>query len=146
MKITINIDENLPDLEIVINGNSLSPQIENIIATLRMLDSQITVTRDGESYILDVAKIVYIESVDRKTFVYTQRDCFESKLKLYEIEQQLCKGGFLRISKASLVNLKYVRSMRAELDRKIRLTLETGEQIIVSRQYAEELKHRLGVK
>jgi DNA-binding LytR/AlgR family response regulator len=62
------------------------------------------------------------------------------------IEQQLCKGGFLRISKASLVNLKYVRSLRAELDRKIRLTLETGEQIIVSRQYADELKHRLGVK
>lgn len=146
MKITINIDENLPDLEIVINGNSLTPQIENIIATLRMLDSQMTVTKDGESYILDVAKIVYIESVDRKTFVYTAQDCFESKLKLYEIEQQLCKGGFLRISKASLVNLKFVRSMRAELDRKIRLTLETGEQIIVSRQYAEELKHRLGVK
>ena len=146
MKITINIDENLPDLEIVINGNSLSPQIENIIATLRMLASQMTVTRDGESYILDVAKIVYIESVDRKTFVYTPQDCFESKLKLYEIEQQLCKGGFLRISKASLVNLKYVRSLRAELDRKIRLTLETGEQIIVSRQYAEELKYRLGVK
>ncbi len=146
MKITINIDENLPDLEIVINGNSLTPQIENIIATLRMLDSQMTVTKDGESYILDAAKIVYIESVDRKTFVYTPQDCFESKLKLYEIEQQLCKGSFLRISKASLVNLKYVRSMRSELDRKIRLTLETGEQIIVSRQYAEELKHRLGVK
>ena len=146
MKITINIDENLPDLEIVINGNSLTPQIETVIATLRMLDSQMTVTKDGESYILDVAKIVYIESVDRKTFVYTPQDCFESKLKLYEIEQQLCKGGFLRISKASLVNLKYVRSLRAELDRKIRLTLETGEQIIVSRQYAEELKYRLGVK
>ena len=146
MKITINIDENLPDLEIVINGNSLSAQIETIIATLRMLDSQMTVTKDGESYILDVARIVYIESVDRKTFAYTCEDCYESKLKLYEIEQQLCKGGFLRISKASLVNLKYVRSLRAELDRKIRLTLETGEQIIVSRQYAEELKHRLGVK
>lgn len=146
MKITINIDENLPDLEIVINGNSLTPQIETVIATLRMLDSQMTVTKDGESYILDVAKIVYIESVDRKTFVYTCEDCYESKLKLYEIEQQLCKGGFLRISKASLVNLKYVRSLRAELDRKIRLTLETGEQIIVSRQYAEELKYRLGVK
>ena len=79
MKITINIDENLPDLEIVINGNSLSAQIETIIATLRMLDSQMTVTRDGESYILDVAKIVYIESVDRKTFVYTCEDCGETK-------------------------------------------------------------------
>ncbi|MEE1061382.1 MAG: LytTR family DNA-binding domain-containing protein [Ruminococcus sp.] len=146
MKITININENLSDTEIVINSNSLSSDIETIIATLRMLDSQITVSKNGESYILDVAKIVYVESVDRKTFVYTEQDCFDSKLKLYEIEERLCKSGFLRISKNCLVRLKYIRSLRAELDRKIRLTLENGEQIIVSRQYADELKQRLGVK
>ena len=146
MKITININENLSDTEIIINSNSFTQDIENIIATLRMLDSQMTVTKNGESYILDVLKVVYIEAVDRKTFVYTEQDCFESKLRLYEIEEQLCKGGFLRVSKACLVNLKHVRSLRAELDRKIRLTLENGEQIIVSRQYADELKHRLGVK
>lgn len=146
MKITININENLSDTEIVINSNSLSSDIETIIATLRMLDSQITVSKNGESYILDVAKIVYVESVDRKTFVYTEQDCFDSKLKLYEIEERLCKSGFLRISKNCLVSLKYIRSLRAELDRKIRLTLENGEQIIVSRQYADELKQRLGVK
>lgn len=146
MKISININENISDTEIVINSRSLTPEIEKIIATLRILDQQIMVMKNEESYILDVAKIVYIESVDRKTFVYTEEDCFESKLKLYEIEEQLCQGGFLRVSKACLVNLKYIRSLKSELDRKIRLTLENGEQIIVSRQYADELKHRLGVK
>ena len=146
MKISININENISDTEIVINSRSLTPEIEKIIATLRILDQQMMVIKNDESYILDVVKIVYIESVDRKTFVYTENDCFESKLKLYEIEEMLCSGGFLRISKACLVNLKYIRSLKSELDRKIRLTLENGEQIIVSRQYADELKHRLGVK
>ncbi len=146
MKISININENISDTEIVINSRSLTPEIEKIIATLRILDQQMMVIKNDESYILDVVKIVYIESVDRKTFVYTENDCFESKLKLYEIEEMLCHGGFLRISKACLVNLKYIRSLKSELDRKIRLTLENGEQIIVSRQYADELKHRLGVK
>jgi DNA-binding LytR/AlgR family response regulator len=146
VKISININENFSDTEIVINSGALTPEIERIIATLRILDQQITVIKNDESYILDVAKIVYIESVDRKTFVYTQDDCFESKLKLYEVEEQLCQGGFLRISKSSLVQLKFIRSLKAELNRKIRLTLENGEQIIVSRQYADELKHRLGVK
>lgn len=146
MKISININESVSDTEIVINSRSLTPEIEKIIATLRILDRQIMAVKDGESYILDAAKIVYIESVDRKTFVYTEKDCFESKLKLYEIEEQLCRGGFLRVSKACIVQLKFIRSLKAELDRKIRLTLENGEQIIVSRQYADELKHRLGVK
>ncbi|MBR4102275.1 MAG: LytTR family transcriptional regulator, partial [Oscillospiraceae bacterium] len=129
MKISININENSTDTEIVINSNSLTPEIERIIAALRMLDSQITVSKNDESYILDVAKIAYIESVDRKTFVYTQDDCFESKLKLYEVEEQLCQGEFLRISKSSLVQLKFIRSLKSELNRKIRLTLENGEQI-----------------
>lgn len=146
MKISININENSSDTEIVINCSALTPETERIIAALRMLDSQMTVTKDGEVYILDVAKIVYVESVDRKTFVYTEGDCFESRLKLYEMEQQLCQSGFLRISKSCLVHLKYIRSLRAELDRKLRLTLDNGEQIIVSRQYADDLKQRLGVK
>lgn len=146
MKISININENITETEIVINSRSLTPEIEKIITALRMLDSQITVSKDGESYILDAAKIVYVESVDRRTFVYTEKDCFESKLKLYEIEEMLCSMGFLRISKACLVQLKYIRSLKAEINRKLRLTLENGEQIIVSRQYADELKQRLGVK
>ncbi|MBE6851420.1 MAG: LytTR family transcriptional regulator [Ruminococcus sp.] len=146
MKISININENSTDTEIVINCSVLTPETERIIAALRMLDSQMTVTKDGEVYILDVTKIVYVESVDRKTFVYTEGDCFESRLKLYEMELQLCQSGFLRISKSCLVHLKYIRSLRAELDRKLRLTLDNGEQIIVSRQYADDLKQRLGVK
>jgi len=146
VKISININENISDTEIVVNCGSLTPEIEKIIATLRIIGRQITAVKDNEAYILDVEKIVYIESVDRKTFVYTEEDCFESKLKLYEIEEQLCQLGFLRISKSCLVQLQFIRSLKAELDRKIRLTLETGEQIVVSRQYANELKQRLGVK
>lgn len=146
MKISININETISDTEIVINSRHLTPEIERMIATLRILDQQIMVTKQDESYILDVAKIVYVESVDRKTFVYTETDCFESKLKLYEIEEQLCQSGFLRASKSCLVHLKFIRSLKAELNRKIRLTLENGEQLIVSRQYADELKRRLGVK
>lgn len=145
MKISINIDDSLKDTEITVSCGTLTPEIERIIATLRILDQQMMVTKGDEAYILDVAKIVYIESVDRKTFVYTMDDCFESKLKLYETEEQLCRSGFLRASKSCLVQLRFIRSLKAELNRKIRITLENGEQLIVSRQYADELKKRLGV-
>ena len=146
MKITINIDENLNDTEIIVNCRTLTPETEQIISALRLIDKQITVTKDNESYFLDISKIIYVESVDRKTFVYTSDDCFETKLKLYEIEERLCNCGFLRTGKACLVRLKYIRSLRSEINRKLRITLENGEQLIVSRQYADELKRRLGVR
>ena len=145
MKISINIDPRLTETEIVINCGSLTEETESIIAALRMEDNQITVIKDGETHILDISKIANIESVDRKTFVYTESDCYESKLKLYEMDSRLCGSNFLRISKSCIVRLKYIRSLKSEFDRRIRITLENGEQLIASRQYADELKKRLGV-
>lgn len=146
MKISININPELNDTEIIVNCSSLTPETESIIAALRMADNQLTVTKNGETHLLDTSKIAYIETVDRKTFVYTEKDCYESKLKLYEISELLLGSHFLRISKSCIVRLKYIRSLKAELDRRIRITLENGEQLIVSRQYADELKKRLGVR
>lgn len=145
MKISINIDDKLSDTEIAISCKQLSPEIERMIATLRILDQQMMVVKNGETYLIDVSDIIYIESVDRKTFVYTCDDLFESKLKLYEVQERLCQCGFFRASKSCIVQLRHIRSLKTDVDRKIRLTLENGEQIMVSRQYAEELKSRLGV-
>ncbi|MBO5354191.1 MAG: LytTR family transcriptional regulator DNA-binding domain-containing protein [Lachnospiraceae bacterium] len=146
MKISIDIDSARQDTEILISCHSLTPEIEKIIATLRMINQQMMVEKEQETYLLDVTKIMYIEAVDRKTFVYTKEDCFESKLKLYEMEERLEESGFFRVSKSCLVHLRHIRSLKNDMDRKLRLTLENGEKIIVSRQYADEIKRRLGVK
>jgi len=146
LKISIDVDNTKQDTEILISCKRLTPEVEKIIATLRMIDQQLMVEKEQETYILDVTKIMYIEAVERKTFVYTKDDCFESKLKLYEIEQQLEESGFFRASKSCLVQLRRIKSLKADMDRKLKLTLENGEQLIVSRQYADDLKRRLGVR
>lgn len=145
MKITINVGEDINETEINIRCSQLTPEIENIIATLRIMNQQLLVTKDDTNYLLDVSTISYIEALERKTFVYTQDSIYESKLKLYEMEERLCKSGFFRISKSCLVHLKFIKSIKKDIDRKLRLTLTNGEQIMVSRQYADEIKKRLGV-
>ena len=145
LKIIININESFSEDEIIINSRRLTPELERVINALRMIDQQMSVTKNNEVFIIDVASIIYCESVDRKTFVYTADSCFETKLRLYEIEEQLSQFGFIRTSKSSLVRLKNIRSVKVELNHKLRLTLENGEQLIVSRSYSEQLKQRLGV-
>lgn len=145
LKITIDIDDNVKETEINIKCNKLTSEVENLIATLRIINQQMLVIKDNENYLLDVNKISYIEALERKTFVYTEDEMFESKLKLYEMEERLCHCGFIRISKSCLVHLKYIKSIRNDIERKLRLTMKNDEQIIVSRQYADEIKKRLGV-
>jgi len=146
MKIEIDIDEKYTDLGVKVTAPDLTPDIERIISLMRMMDMQIPVKRDDETILLDVDEILYIEAVERNTFVYTKDSTFESALKLYEFEQQLPEKDFIRISKQSILNLRKVKSLKTDINRKIRATLLNGEQIVVSRTYAEDLRKRLGIK
>lgn len=143
MQIKINVDEKIEDMVIDISCSHLTPELEKVLATLRMLERKLTVTREGETFFLDVEKVVYVESIDKKTFVYTALEVYESAFRLYELEQQLDECGFFRASKSCLIQLKHIKSLKAAVDRKICVTLENEEQIMVSRQYAEGLKEKL---
>ncbi|MDE6432751.1 MAG: LytTR family transcriptional regulator DNA-binding domain-containing protein [Lachnospiraceae bacterium] len=145
MKIEIHVDEKAADLEISITCKQLTPDVEKILATLRMINHQLTARKDNEIHLLDIEKIIYIESVDRKCFIYTEDEMYESEFKLYELEHQLEEFGFFRVSKSFLIHLQNIQSLKAEINRKIRVTMSNGEQIIASRQYSDELKKRLGV-
>ena len=146
MKINLDIDGKYDDTEVIIRAPHLNNNIERIVAMMRMIDMQIAVRRDNETYLLETDKILYVEAVDRKTFVYTNADTYESELKLYELEQQLIERDFLRISKQSLVNLRKIKSLKTDVNRKIRITLQNGEQIVVSRMYSDELRRKLGLR
>ena len=146
MKINLDIDGKYDDIEVIIRAPHLNNDIERMVAMMRMIDMQIAVRKDNETVLLDTDKILYVEAVDRKTFVYTNVDTYESELKLYELEQQLIERDFLRISKQSIVNLSKIRSLKTDVNRKIRITLQNGEQIVVSRMYSDELRRKLGLR
>lgn len=145
MKIEIYVDEKAEDLKVSVTCKQLTPDVEKVIAALRMMNHQMTARKNGEIYLLDIAQIIYMESVDRKCFIYTSDEIYESELRLYELEQQLEEYGFFRVSKSVLIQLQKIQSLKADIDRRIRVTMSNGEQIIASRQYAEKLKKRLGV-
>ena len=143
MKIEIVVDEKATDLNISVTCKQLTPDVERILTMLRMMNHQLMVKKNEETFLLDIAQVIYIESVDRKCFVYTSDEIYETDLRLYELEKQLEGYGFFRVSKSFLIHLQKVQSLKAEINRKIRITMSNGEQIIASRQYAEELKKRL---
>jgi len=146
MKIEIDIDDKYSDIEVGIRAPKLTQDIEKLIALMRMVNMQLAVRDNDEIVLLDTEKILYFEAVDRSTFAYTEDRTYEVDLRLYEIEEELTNQNFIRISKTGIINLRKIKSLKADINRKIRVTLVNGEQIIVSRMYADELRKRLGVK
>ena len=145
MKITINEDAAIEETEIIINCRKGDNEVYRMIAILRSFDRKLTGTKDGRTFIIDAVDVMYCESVDKKTFIYTNDDVFETVLRLYELEERLSHGEFFRASKQNIINISKIMSMRPEISGKIEVTLQNGERLYVSRQYVPTLKSKLGI-
>ncbi len=146
MKIQIREDHNIEEMEINVVCPKINMDVERVISMLRILDLKLTGSKDGELYILDASKVLYIDTVDKRTFFYTSQDTDESTLKLYSLEEQLASLDFIRANKSCIINFNQIKAIRADLDGKLLVTLNNDEKLYISRQYAPIFKNKLGVK
>lgn len=145
MKITINKSAAAKETEITVLCSELTPELEEIISHITLIDNTVTGKRDGETYFIPLKDIYYFESVDKRIFFYTEDGVFESSAKLYRLEEKLENTLFSRISKSVIANLRKVRSIKPEENSRLLATLSNGEKLIVSRQYVLDIKKKLGV-
>ncbi|MCL2558974.1 MAG: LytTR family transcriptional regulator DNA-binding domain-containing protein [Turicibacter sp.] len=144
MKIIIqNPIENEED-SIVINVKNMTDKVMRALEILKSPDD-VSVQLDNQTFKLPIPEIFYVESVDFKTFVCAESVVYQSKLKLYEIEAVLGQSDFLKISRQVTVNVGKIRSVASAGGGRIEVMLANGEKLIVSRQYAPDLKERFGL-
>ena len=68
MKITLNQDPAFEDTEVIINCPQVDEDILRMAAMLRVANQKMTGTLDGDIHIVDAKDILYIDTVDKKTF------------------------------------------------------------------------------
>ena len=120
----------------------------DIISAMDLLENGsggIAVIQDRNTFFCKLTQIYYIESVDKRTYVYTKDDCYESRDRLYELEEKLGMY-YVRISKSMIVNLRKIRNVSAEPGGRMVAVLLNGERVIISRSYVKEMKRRLGIQ
>jgi len=145
VKIIINENATIDETEIIINCRQADEQIMRICAGLRVFDKKVTGFLDGQTFLLNASDILYVETVERKTFLYTAGQVYETPLKLYELEERLAGEDFIRATKSCVLNFAKVKSLRGDFGGRMLCTLENGEIVTVSRQYATTIKQKLGI-
>jgi len=144
--VRIVIKDPAPDEEdnVVISVRCMTEKVLRAIHMLKIPDG-LTVYIDGQAMLLPVDDIFYAESVDLKSFVYAEKAVYQSRQKLYEIEEALSNSDFLRISKQVIVNIRKIRSVKPAGEGRFEAFLLNGEKVIISRQYVPALKERFGL-
>ncbi|MBX4271616.1 LytTR family DNA-binding domain-containing protein [Clostridium estertheticum] len=145
MKISIEeIDKNKQE-EIIIKCHKLDDEVLQILKQLQT-NNDVLIGYDGEIiHRIRRENIFYFEAVDNKVFVYCKEKVFESKQKLYELEEIFEFRNFFRASKSTIVNISKISSVQPSLSGRFEATLDNGEKVIISRQYVSVLKKRLGL-
>lgn len=144
MKVKIQYVESPGEELALIRTQALTDSVKSAAEILESDSRMIPVLEEGSTVMCRTGRIYYAESVDKRTFVYTKDRCYESRARLYELEEQL-GSGFFRCAKAMIVNIRKIRSVRGEINGRMQAELLNGEKIMISRGYVKDLKDKLGV-
>lgn len=145
MKIVIEECGPQEEDQITIRCKELDDNILKIISELKMGQRKLSGIKDGVITMIEPGNVYYFEGVDNKVFLYCKQNVYETKLKLYEIEEEFKNTNYFRASKSVILNITKIKSLSPAFSGRFEALLFNGEKVVISRQYVSDLKKKLGL-
>lgn len=145
MKIVIEECKPEEEDQIIIRCKEMDEHILKVISELKMGQKKLPGLKDGVITMIEPSNIYYFEGVDNKVFLYCKQNVYETKWKLYEIEEEFKNSNFFRASKSVILNVTKIRNVSPAYNGRFEALLFNGERVVISRQYVPELKKKLGL-
>lgn len=147
MKVTVQESETCTEIEVSILCKRYDGKVKEIVDFLQRDSHKVNVQNEKkQTFLLSYEQILYIETVDKRVFIYGKNEVFECNHKLYQLEEMLPESYFFRISKSVILNVLAIQCLEPEDGRRLKVTLENEERLIVSRQYVNDIKLKLGIR
>lgn len=129
--------------ELILKYRNITPEVERILNFMNGEQQKLIGWKDKTLHVLELSQILYIESVDGRTYAYTEEDVLRIDYTLNRLEQLLCDINFFRCSKSMIINIDRVERLRSLPSNRIDATICNGEHIMISRTYASDFRKRL---
>lgn len=140
MRWELDINEKYKQTEITIRTSGRTDKVSKLMTFIEQLSHAIPVQQNEQQVNIDIYSIYYVENIERTTFIYTKTEMYEDNRPLYEIERLLAPFEFIRINKQTLINPRYIQSVKALFNSRYELLMKSGEKLIVTRHYRRDFK------
>lgn len=149
MQVKVRIDPTIKDPEIIIIAKKNDQFIENLVNMIsdykKKKLSLITGYIGNSAYLINVSDILRIYAANQKVYIQTAESEYLIKYRLYEMEAQLERNQFLRISNSEIVNINEITDIDLSITGKICICLSGNIKTYVSRRYIPSIKKALGI-
>lgn len=146
VKIQIEIDENLTEEEVIIRCRQLDEavsRIEEAVKEASVRSKGLVLYKGNTEYYMPLEKIIFFETESGSVNAHTVKDMFETRYKLYELED-LLPGHFMRISKSAIINIDHIYAINRNLTSASAIEFaDSHKQVFVSRGYYKALQEKL---
>ena len=143
MRLIIRERQDLKEPEVMISYREMTASVKRVSDFVCAVNQTVLCKKNDENYSILACDIYYIESVDKKVFVYCEKDVFQSSFKLYELETMLAHTGFVRVSKSMILNIEKLKGLKTLVNSRLEAILLNGESICVSRKYLKDIREAL---
>jgi len=141
----LNVEKNL-SLEndyVDIKYRELTPLLHEIMMLCSSDGMWLIGEANGKQYNIDINDILYIEWVDNRSCICTKDDIYTIPSTLKQLCELLEEHGFIRVSKAFILNVFKIRSISSGLNMKLSVEISNGEIIEISRHYRDGLLDKI---
>ena len=143
MIVRVEQDLTKKEIEVIIKHSNNDREVERIVSLIQSADRRINCDVNGTEKLVNISDIYYIESVDKKTFIYCEKAVFHTDLRLCQLLEILINLDFVQISKSCILNLNMLDSFKPLLNSRMEATLKNGERLFVTRKYLAKIKQEL---
>ncbi len=146
MKIRIEVDDTLPDVEVIIRCAHLDDNVRRLQQAVQQQAGAVPAIvfyKDTQEFYFPLADVLFFETEGEVVYAHTASDAYRVKFRLYELEQLLPRA-FVRVSKSTIVNVKKIYSIRRDLSASSQVEFfGTHKRVFASRRYYPALKNRM---
>jgi DNA-binding LytR/AlgR family response regulator len=143
VKLRLHQRQELEETEIDIAYSRMTNRLSKMVGYIRQYTYMVEAFWNGKSFLIPLDEILYFDTTDRKTFLYTNKQVYECRKALIEVENELSNTTVIRISKETLLNTTALVNVRPYPNHRLMAELSNGENLIISRKYISILQNRL---
>ena len=144
MKVDIEISSEVQQPYAIIYTAEVTKEIQDAVIALENNYHVITASDHDKIVILNPDEIYMARVENEQVVLYGEKRQFLSNKRLYQIAAQLGRD-FIQISRSTIVNLRFIDSVRPSFNGLMHISLKNGETDYISRKYLPGFKEYLGL-
>ncbi len=146
MEVEVKIDPACTEPKITVTTAEMTDELNALLSKLsERSPSILSGVKDGKLQVIREGDLIRVYAAGGRVFAVTEKGEYTLRHRLYEMEERLDPGRFVRVSNSEIIHLQKADHFDLSVTGTIQVVFADGTDTYVSRRYVSKIKRILGI-